>query len=152
MSNTKRLALALLAAIVMTATLPGCMGVPARCLNEPTIFDAPRSSQEPINFIRLRQDPPDVYVLGPNDILGIFIEGVLGNPDEAPPIHYPEEGSNLPPAVGYPIPIREDGTLSLPLIDPIPVDGLSLAQAEHLIKKAFTVDKKIIPTRTTESS
>lgn len=144
MSRVKHLAPALLVC-AMAAAQSGCMGVPARCVNEPTIFDAPRSSQEPINFIRLRQDPPDVYVLGPNDILGIFIEGVLGNPDEAPPIHYPEEDSHLPPAVGYPIPIREDGTLSLPLVDPIAVDGLSLAQAEELIKKAYTVNKQIIP-------
>jgi len=144
MSNAKHLALAL-SICVIAATLSGCAGTPARCLNEPTIFDAPRSSQEPINFIRLRQDPPDVYVLGRRDILGIFIEGVLGNPDEAPPIHYPEEASDLPPAVGYPIPIREDGTISLPLVNPIPVEGLSLPQAEQLIKKAFTENKQIIP-------
>ncbi|KKK71261.1 hypothetical protein LCGC14_2915660, partial [marine sediment metagenome] len=30
--------------------------------------------QEPINFIRLRQDPPEDYRLGPRDLLGIYIE------------------------------------------------------------------------------
>jgi protein involved in polysaccharide export with SLBB domain len=50
----------------------------------------------------------------------------------------------LPPAIGYPIPVREDGTLSLPLIPPINVTGLSLAQAEYEIRKSYTVDRAIL--------
>jgi len=116
--------------------------VPAYCYPS-AIFYAPRSSQEPINFVHLRQDPPPVYLLGPRDVLGVYVEGVLGQSDEPPPVYFQEQ-ANLPPAIGYPIPIREDGTLSLPLVPPIKVVGLSLAQAERLIRNAYTVDQKIL--------
>jgi len=116
--------------------------VPARRYPS-AVFHGPRSAQEPINFIHLRQDPPPVYMLGARDVLGIYIEGVLGQEELAPPVHFPEKG-DLPPAVGYPIPIRDDGTLSLPLVPPLQVAGLSLAQAERLIRNAYTVDQKIL--------
>lgn len=116
--------------------------VPAHCVR-PNFFDCPRSCKEPINFLRLRQDPPPVYLLGPRDILGIYIEGVLGKADEAPPVHFPDQ-SNMPPSIGYPMPVREDGTLSLPLIPPISVTGLTLAQAEFEIRKAYTIDRRIL--------
>jgi hypothetical protein len=82
-------------------------------------------------------------MLGPGDVLGIYIEGVLGQSDEPPPVHFPEAG-DLPPAVGYPIPVREDGTLSLPLVPPIAAGGLTLAQTEEEIRKAYTVTQQIL--------
>ena len=84
-----------------------------------------------------------MHLLGPDDVLGIHIEGVLGPLNEAPPIHFPERG-DIPPAVGYPIPVREDGTLPLPMVSPIHVSGLTLAQAEEEIRKAYTVGKQIL--------
>ncbi len=82
-------------------------------------------------------------MLGPRDVLGIYIGGVLGQSDEPPPVHFPEDG-NLPPAIGFSIPIRADGTLSLPLVPPLNVGGLSLAQAERMTRQAYTVDQKIL--------
>ena len=128
--------------IPISAGCTALRSVPARRYPS-AVFHGPRSSQEPINFIHLRQDPPPVYMLGARDVLGIYIEGVLGQQEQSPPVHFPEKG-NLPPAVGYPIPIRDDGTLSLPLIPPLEVGGLSLAQAERLIRNAYTVDQKIL--------
>ena len=103
-----------------------------------------RSDMQEITMARLRQDPPEVYQLGPDDILGVYIENVIGNPDEVPPVHYPEDGSK-PPAIGFPIPIREDGTIAAPLVPPIQVTGLTLAQTTELIRKAYTVEQKILP-------
>lgn len=117
--------------------------VPVHSVTAPRFFDAPRSSQRPISFICLRQDPPPVYKLGPRDILGIYIEGVLGRADDAPPVHFPDR-ANIPPAIGFPIPVREDGTLPLPLVAPIPVAGLTLAEAEREIRRAYVVDRKIL--------
>jgi protein involved in polysaccharide export with SLBB domain len=128
--------------------LSGCSsvalsGVPAHRL--PRWLQAePRANRQPINLIRLRQDPPAVYLLGPRDILGIFIQGVLGREEEAPPVHYPVDGST-PPALGFPIPIREDGTLALPLIDPVKVSGLTLAQAENEIRNEYLRKGILIP-------
>lgn len=132
--------------LLLAAVVPGCsyhrFAVPAHCVTDmqPVVS---KSDMEPINFIRLRQDPPEVYLLGAGDVLGIYIEGVTGSSETPPPVHFPDKG-NLPPAIGYPIPIREDGTLSLPLISPIDVEGLTLAQAEDRIRRAYTVESQIL--------
>jgi hypothetical protein len=110
------------------------------------LLGTPRALTEPINLIRLRQDPPSVYQLGPRDILGIFIQGVLGREEDAPPVHFPPDG-NQPPALGFPIPIREDGTLPLPLIEAVKVSGMTLAQAEAEIRNAYVNGGIIVPGR-----
>lgn len=143
-TGARRPSIAAIALVLVT--LAGCSAiretVPAHCVR-PNFFDCPRSCKEPINFLLLRQDPPPAYLLGPRDILGVFIEGVLGKADEPPPVHIPDQ-PNMPPSIGFPIPVREDGTLSLPLIPPISVTGLTLAQAEFEIRKAYTIDRRIL--------
>ncbi len=123
--------------------------IPAYCVR-PSFGDHPRGDKQPIDLSLLRQEPPAVYQLGPGDILGIFIEGVLsdkrgGGKDEVgvdvPPILQRGEKT---PQLGFPIPVREDGTLSLPWVPPIDVTGLTLAQAEEEIRKAYTVDQRIL--------
>jgi protein involved in polysaccharide export with SLBB domain len=144
--------IAALLGLLLLLGLSGCSpyrnALPAQCVG-PNYFDATRASKEPINFTRLRQEPPAAYLLGPRDILGVYIEGILPpeRPGESvpPPVHFPErESENLPPSIGYPIPIREDGTISLPLIPPISLTGLTLPQAEYAIRKAYTVDQRIL--------
>jgi protein involved in polysaccharide export with SLBB domain len=95
----------------------------------------------PINL--LRQPPPDVYRLAGGDILGVWIEGVLGEKQQPPPMRLPERG-DLPPAIGYPIPVRENGTIALPFVSPVKVQGLSVDEAQEAIRKAYTVDKQIL--------
>ena len=130
------------ALVAVAAGCETCNAIPANRL-PPELQAVPRATDEPINFIQLRQNPPPVYQLGPRDILGIFIEGVLGKSDEPPPTHFPENG-NTPPAIGFPMPIREDGTVALPLIPPLQASGLTLAQLERQIRKAYTVDQQIL--------
>ena len=98
-----------------------------------------RNDLEPIDFIRLRQDPPDVYLLSSRDILGVYIGGVYGSREkgDVPPTFFSDSG-NLPPAIGYPTPVREDGTISLPQVSPIKVEGLTVAEAEIAVKRAYT--------------
>jgi protein involved in polysaccharide export with SLBB domain len=115
-------------------------GVPAHRL-PPALLGERRNDRERIDLLRLRQDPPEVYLLAPRDILGVYIAGVVGNFDEAPPVHVQDKGG-LPPAIGVPFPVREDGTVSLPLVPPIPIDGLTVAEAEEAIKRAYTSGKK----------
>ena len=50
----------------------------------------------------------------------------------------------MPPAIGYPVPVREDGTLPLPLVASLKVRGLTLTQVENVIRKAYTVDQRIL--------
>ncbi|MBL9089897.1 MAG: polysaccharide biosynthesis/export family protein [Planctomycetaceae bacterium] len=122
-------------------TLGGCSsiqlnGVPANRLPR-WMLGEERASRQPINLIRLRQDPPAVYQLGPRDVLGIYIQGVLGSEELPPEVHFPVD-SKLPPALGYPIPIREDGTLALPLLQsPIKISGMTISQAEKEIRDRY---------------
>ena len=136
-----RYALAL--AVLVSMSMTGCTAlfspldtIPASRL--PAQFRAePQASKVPLNPARLRQTRPEFYTLDSKDVLGVFIEGVLGNADEAPPVQIPDQSSDLPPAIGFPIPVREDGTLSLPSVRPIPVRGLTIKQAEELIQRAY---------------
>lgn len=140
--RTLALLVALAAVVMSGCNTVACRSIPAARLPDWMLAE-PRANRQPINLIRLRQDPPPVYLLGPRDILGIFIEGVLGTADQPPPVHFPQEGDN-PPAIGFPIPIREDGTLALPLIPPLKVSGLTLTQAENMIRDEY-VRRNILP-------
>ena len=105
--------------------------VPKELLVQPT-------TTRSIDFARLRRPPEKMYLLDKGDVLGIFIDGVLGQVDEAPPVQLAPLNSDLPPALGYPVPIRDDGTLPLPLIPPIFVKGLTIQEAETAIKRAYS--------------
>lgn len=128
-------------------SLNGIPAVPAHRLPR-ELTDGPQKSDfKRITVTRLRQDPPDVYQLGPGDVLGVYIQTVLGNPEDAgglPPVHFPEDPAQTP-AIGYPIPVRDDGTIALPFVDPIRVEGLSLVQATDRVRKAYTEDRQILP-------
>ncbi len=115
--------------------VPACKVRNATCCDD---FDP-----EKINFLMLRRRPPESYVLGGGDTLGIYIQGITGDKDTPPPVHFPED-PGLQPALGYPVPIRDDGNISLPLIDPIQLAGLTLAQAEDRIRDAYTKDRQIL--------
>ena len=150
MTSSQRPTTVVLFCLLLTFATTGCMSISRRETTSPHCFPSglyggPRSDMEPINLVRLRQDPPPVYMLGPGDTLGIYVEGVLGSRDEAPPVHFPERFQrDMPPAIGFPIPIREDGTLPLPLVPPIMADGLTITQLESVIRKAYTEDQKIL--------
>ncbi len=96
-----------------------------------------REEMQSISFSRLRQDQPDVYLLDKGDVLGVFIENVLGDENSQPPVHFAEQG-NQAPSLGFPIPIREDGSIDLPYVKAIPVIGLSVVEATDLIRDIYT--------------
>lgn len=137
-------------ACLLAVALSGCTsllspitGIPAHRL-PPTFLAQPKNNLVPIDISRLRQEPPREYLVDADDILGIYIEGVLGAAEEAPPVHMPDKNSDLPPSIGFPIPVREDGTLPLPLIPPINVKGLTMAQIENAIRRAYTIENRIL--------
>ena len=105
--------------------------VPAQQLQQ----ESPVQTFSEITYLRAPQ--PKRYLLDSGDVLGVFLEGVLGQVGEAPPINYPPESSRLGPSIGFPIAVQENGTVSLPLVDPISVRGLTVEQAEALIKSVF---------------
>jgi len=117
-------------------------GIPVRRL-PPEYLAIPKEGAKTIPLTLLRQKQPDAYRLDAGDMLGIYIEGVLGEKGQPPPLRLPEQG-NLAPGLGFPIPVSEDGTLPLPLIKPLPVKGKTLAEARNAIINAYTVDQKLL--------
>ena len=86
----------------------------------------------------LKRRKPQRYILDAGDTLAIFVEGVLGEFDANPPVQFPAAGSDLPPAIGFPVPIRENGTINLPQVGPLNVKGMTIQQVEELLKQKYT--------------
>ncbi|MEZ6063870.1 MAG: polysaccharide biosynthesis/export family protein [Planctomycetaceae bacterium] len=112
---------------------------------------------EDISPLRLRQDPPEAYLLAPGDVLGFHIyeqaaavaaaqtsAARQSNVPLLPAVHFSEDGS-LPPAVGNPIVVQDNGTIAVPILSPIHVEGLSLVQATEKVRNAYTVDTDTFP-------
>ncbi|WP_232105629.1 polysaccharide biosynthesis/export family protein [Gimesia panareensis] len=135
-------------ALVMLLVINGCAaihplkGVPAQYLPNEYKGEV-RSGKETIDLSLLRQPAPKHYLLDSGDVLGVYIEGVLGQFKEVPPVHFPQT-QEVPPSLGYPIPIREDGTISLPLIGSVFARGLTLTQLEETIRQKYTTEKDIL--------
>lgn len=110
--------------------------VPAEQVPPAQLQQAPPVQSFP-EITYLQAPKPQTYLLDSGDVLGVFLEGVLGQVGEAPPVHYPPTSSRIGPSLGYPIVVRENGTVSLPLVKPISVRGLSIQQAEALIKSRY---------------
>ncbi len=143
-----------LATGIVVTTLGGCSaltqpieGVPANRL-PPQFLAQPKNDLVPVDISLLSLEPPRDYQLDSGDILGVYIEGVLpfnppNAPPEPPPVNFPSQDSTLPPSIGYPIAVQDDGTLSLPLIEPLDVEGLTLEQVRDAIREAY-IDADIL--------
>ena len=142
------------AAAFSSPALTGCTsltqpidGIPAHRL-PPQFFQETKNDLVPIDISLLAQESPRQYILGPGDILGVTVDRILpyAEPDTVPaipPVHFPSEKSDLPPATGFPITVLEDGMISLPLVKPIKVAGLTEDQARDLVRKTY-LDAKIL--------
>jgi protein involved in polysaccharide export with SLBB domain len=138
-----------LAMLVLCATLAGCAAfsnpvasaVPVRLL-PPDLLFASREHLQPIPPSALRSINSEANVLGPGDILGVFIDGVLGEANQTPPVSIPDS-IDAKPSLGFPVPVRQNGTVSLPLVGDIEVAGLTIEQAESKIVQVFT-DRQIL--------
>lgn len=122
-------------------------GIPARRL-PPQFFAASKNNLVPLDPARLSQEPPRHYLLDGGDILGVYIEGILpytapDRPPEPPPVNFPDINSTLDPSLGFPVAVQEDGTIALPLIEPIKVKGLTVEQTREVVRNAY-LEAKIL--------
>lgn len=133
--------------VLTLSVLSGCAavrpldGVPARFLPE-ELKGCSRENQQMIDLSYLRQQKPTEYLVDSGDVLAIYIESVLGQRDQ-PPINQSVD-PNRAPTLGYPLTVRDDGTLSLPLIQPILVRGKTIPQVEREIRHAYTVGRRLL--------
>ena len=144
------------AAGVMATTFSGCAsltqpieGVPAERLPA-EFFAEPKNDLVPVDISLLSIEPPRDYQLSGGDILGVYVEGVLpfnppNQPPEPPPVNFPDADSTLPPSIGYPIAVQDDGTLALPLIEPLDVEGLTLEQVRDAIRDKYIEEDILRP-------
>jgi protein involved in polysaccharide export with SLBB domain len=122
-------------------------GVPARRL-PPQFLAQSKSNLVPLDPSRLKQEEPRQYLVDQGDILGIYIQGILPftkaeEPEQPPPVNFPDKDSTLDPSIGFPILVQEDGTISLPSIEPLKVKGMTVSQIRDLIRKAY-IDARIV--------
>jgi len=132
----------ILSAGCAAVTNPVADGIPVNRLPE-EFRGKSREELKPISLTLLRQKPISIHKVDVGDVLGIFIENVLGEKNSAPPIRFDAQGGQNP-ALGFPILVQEDGTISLPYVDPIKVSGLTLIEVQNKIIDEYVVRKKIL--------
>ncbi|MDH3716618.1 MAG: polysaccharide biosynthesis/export family protein [Planctomycetota bacterium] len=143
-----------LLAVLLNCLFSGCAaltnpvlnGIPVRRCPTELLAGPRREALRTIPLSLLSQRQPQDYTLASGDVLGVFIPGIfpLADPDQpipSPPVYFPSQidpvGAGLPPALGYPIVIRVNGSIALPLVDPIRVEGLTVEQANEAVRKAY---------------
>ncbi len=144
---SRTVSIAFCLALVTLSALSGCAairpldGVPARFLPA-ELKGCSRENRQMIDLSYLRQEAPAEYMIDSGDVLAIYIESVLGQRAQ-PQINQPLD-TTRPPTLGYPLTIRDDGTLSLPLIQPISVRGKTIPQIERDIRYAYTIQRRLL--------
>ncbi len=101
-----------------------------------SVLRQPRAETQP-EVSHLRLTKPAKYTLDAGDTLAIFVEGVIGDLDSNPPVQIPPAGSALPPAIGFPVPVRENGQIELPHVGALTVKGMTVQQVENLLKQKY---------------
>jgi protein involved in polysaccharide export with SLBB domain len=122
----------------------------------PEMLASPRSPMVPVNMALLRLQPPPIHLIGPRDVLGVYVQDVVPSTQnrQEPNVlqipvlsqndYYPPRGVINSPAVGLPMEVTAEGTLTLPLIKPLEVEGLTLPQVAEKVRRAYSVEHHIL--------
>jgi len=136
-------------ALFLLSLLSGCAAfrpinaVPARYLPE-ELRGRTREEMRMIDLSMLKQRPVSEHIVDSGDSLAIYIEGVLGQREQPPINNQMSFDLSRPPTLGYPLTVRDDGTLSLPLISPIVVRGKTIPQVEDALRYAYTIERRLL--------
>jgi protein involved in polysaccharide export with SLBB domain len=111
----------------------------------PEVFGRPREEEKTIPLTLLRQKQEEKYTLDAGDVLGIWVFGVLSDEKQVAPqviflgYQYQPTGDErrLPPATGVPFVVQENGTINLPLIEPLNVRGKTILEVEKMVRDAY---------------
>lgn len=125
-----------------SVTNPVADGIPAGRVRSELLARSKEDLRD-IPFLLLRRSPIEIYHVGPGDILGIVVDTILGDSGQFVPVRAGET-PEAPPSIGYPVLVRDDGTISMPQVAPIYVNGMSIAEIEKALRKAYTVTKQVI--------
>ncbi|MFC1759825.1 polysaccharide biosynthesis/export family protein, partial [Planctomycetota bacterium] len=123
-------------------TSPVANGVPAHMVPDDLLAESKeRLKQIPPTWLK-GPDQGD-YKLDTGDILAVLIYETLPKGNQILPVNFPDS-SSLPPTTGVPIPIRDDGSISLPHIGSINLRGLTESEAEQKIIEAYIDEGKVL--------
>ena len=140
-----------LAAAVVNGT--GCSCIPKPCKSVPAyrlpdlhcVVD--RGAMCPVDISLLGRKPPKAHIIGPGDTLSVYVYGVLPpNQEDAPVVaptgainqeYYPPLGQADLPALGVPVRVEANGTVSMPELGSLDVNGLTAEQAREKILDGY---------------
>jgi len=137
-------------------TVPVVDAIPVRRLPQ-DILGPSKDELRPIPLDLLRQNTQKEHLVDTGDILGVYIEGVLGERNQPIPIREIIQGGggggvgnpisqrSQKPSLGFPVPVQEGGYILLPMIDPLKVGGMNLKDVNKAILKACTEPKNLLP-------
>lgn len=145
-----------LVCLLLLSIAPGCTsilspieGIPVSHLPD-ELLGVRRSEFVSVPVVMLACPRDETYRLSEGDILSVFIDGVLpySSPNSAPtppPVNLPDKTSGLQPSIGYPMPIQADGMISLPLLPPFSVEGMSVDEARSAIQQKYLEGEFLSP-------
>jgi protein involved in polysaccharide export with SLBB domain len=113
-------------------TNPVADGIPVRRLPA-EVLGRPRADLLPIPLTVLRQREIETYTFDRGDVLAVVADNVIAPPGTPAPVKLPDAVSDTA-ATGFPVPVADDGTITLPQLPPIKVKGKTAAEVEQLIK------------------
>jgi protein involved in polysaccharide export with SLBB domain len=128
-------------------TNPVADAVPVRLL-PPEFLAPPRDGEHTVPLTLLGQPQPADYRLAAGDVLGVYVDGFLGERTQPLPMHVAplvqvRDQRRLPPALGYPLVVQDDGKIMLPMVGAVSVQGMTVNQAAAAIRKAYLDAEKI---------
>jgi protein involved in polysaccharide export with SLBB domain len=125
-------------------TNPVADGIPVRRLPE-EVFAKPRSELQEVPLNLLRISDPGEYKLDKGDLLAIVADEVLTKDGQPVPVQFnPKPNATKVAVQGVPVPVQDDGTILLPLLDPIDVRGKTLVEVRNLIVDQMVNVKQIV--------
>jgi protein involved in polysaccharide export with SLBB domain len=122
---------------------PVGQGIPVNRL-PPEYFAPPKEDLKPIPLTAFKTKKPDEHLVDKGDVLGVYIEGILGEKGTMPPVRLPDQNYQMP-SVGYPVVVTEDGKLPLTHIPPIDVKGMTISQVRDTIIDQYVKRKLVQP-------
>ncbi|MFO0929772.1 MAG: polysaccharide biosynthesis/export family protein [Gemmataceae bacterium] len=134
--------LALCAGGCAAITNPVAEGVPVRKVPDELLVTARKNAACTIPLNLLSPPRPDVYRLAPGDVLAVFVDGFLGAVGQAIPVNLgglslTRDQRRDPASTGYPVPVRADGTVYLPVAGSLSVQGMTLVEAQQAVRRHY---------------
>ena len=148
---------AILAVVTALPAAAGCTcisdlghAIPAYRL-DPVLRGCPKETLAPVPLSSLALRKPAEYRFAPGDTLSVYVFGVLPTDEKATPTlqrtqtvnqqYYPPGGNEVGSRTGVPVPVEADGTVDLPLIGRINVNGLTGAEATERVIEAYRAEE-----------